>query len=136
MDGSLHKAMSPFSQPQSGSLSRPTAPFSQPQSSPGSQPQSSHVSQPQSYPVSQPQSSLFSHIRLTLRTGKPICLVQVLMISCTGLPLASPRAAHRSSVNVFLYLCLFRYIFMPLRKSCNTSNGTMYVKCGPFTSKF
>lgn len=44
----------------------------------------------------------------TLITGKPICLVQPDMMEPTGLLLASLSAAHKSSVNVFEYLCRVR----------------------------
>jgi hypothetical protein len=35
-----------------------------------------------------------------LMTGKPTFLVQISMTDCTGFPLASARAAHRSPVSV------------------------------------
>lgn len=63
-----------------------------------------------------------NHEWLTFSTGNPICLVQVVMMLSTGLPLASYSDFHRSSVNVLLYWCLVRYWFMPLRKSCHTQS--------------
>lgn len=55
----------------------------------------------------------------TVMTGKPICLVHVDITAFTGLALASSSAAHKSSVNVFRYWNLVRYMCMPFLKSWN-----------------
>lgn len=57
---------------------------------------------------------------LAFTTGYPICLVQVVITSRTGFPLAFPRDSHRSSVTAFLYLNFVRYWFIPFLKLWKT----------------
>lgn len=53
---------------------------------------------------------------VTEMTGKPTFLVQVLMMSCTGWPLAALNASHKSPVCVLPYECFLRYWRTPSRK--------------------
>lgn len=65
---------------------------------------------------------------LAFTTGYPICLVQVVITSRTGFPLAFPRDSHRSSVTAFLYLNFVRYWFMPFLKLWKTIKSFVYQK--------